>query len=214
MRTLDAGCGSGAFAIYAAVKGNETVGISFNPDETLKARERANILGISNINFVADDLRNLSQISSHLGEFDQIICFETIEHIMNDDQLIQDLCALLKPGGRLLLTSPYLRHHRLLGERLSEYEDGGHVRWGYTHEQMHSIFQKHQLDVVTYDYVSGVISQTLTNLMRFLSRIDYKVSWVLTFPLRILQLLDKPLTEVMGYPYLCIAVVGVKKSDE
>ena len=60
-RTLEAGCGSGAFTMYAAKIGNEATGISNDRRSNEVARVRANMLGISNINFIEIDLRNLAE---------------------------------------------------------------------------------------------------------------------------------------------------------
>src|SRR5688572_13677990 len=91
VRTLDAGTGSGAFAMYAARLGNETVGISFDARNNEAARRRASILGIAGVRFVQGDLRELDRITPALGSFDQVICQETIEHIGDDAKLLRDL---------------------------------------------------------------------------------------------------------------------------
>ena len=211
LRTLDAGCGSGAFTMYSSKIGNESVGISLDERTNEKARVRASILRIPNVQFILADLRDLDKFTDRLGKFDQIICFETIEHIQNDKKLIADLSNLLKPGGRLLLTTPFKYYKRLLGDKLSEYEDGGHVRWGYTHEEMRELLNECGLDVVAEEYISGFVSQQITNLMRVLSKVNARIAWAVTFPLRIFQILDSPLTKLIGYSYLCIGVVGGKR---
>ena len=86
LRTLDAGSGSGAFTMYAARLGNEAVGISFDKRNNRVARERAELLGLPNVRFIDADLRELANQASELGEFDQIICLETIEHIKDDEE--------------------------------------------------------------------------------------------------------------------------------
>lgn len=213
LRTLDAGCGSGAYTMYAAKIGNEAFGISDNENFNHLARTRANMVGVSGVKFLTADLRNLDSQLSRLGTFDQIICFETIEHILNDKKVVADLAALLKPGGRLLLTMPYRNHKALLYEQLSKTEDGGHVRWGYTHEEVRQLFADCGLETVCEDYISGLITQTLMNLMRVLLVIHQKFAWLVTFPLRILQILDRPLTDFTQYPYLSIAAIGVKRNS-
>ena len=91
LRTLDAGCGSGAFALYAAKIGNKVLGISFEERNNVIAGERADILGLKNAKFITGDLNKLGEMRSELGLFDQIICFETIEHIMDDQKLVTNL---------------------------------------------------------------------------------------------------------------------------
>lgn len=40
------------------------------------------------------------------GSFDYIICQEVIEHLPNQEHLIQEVYRLLKPGGRVWITTP------------------------------------------------------------------------------------------------------------
>lgn len=47
------------------------------------------------------DLRNIGDNS-----FDTVICFQVIEHVKKDRQLLEEAHRILKPGGRLLLTTP------------------------------------------------------------------------------------------------------------
>lgn len=216
LRTLDAGCGSGAFTMYAAKIGNEAVGISFDKRNNSVAEERADILNIKNVKFITGDLRKLDEIKKTLGSFDQIICFETIEHILDDQKLVKDFFDILKPGGKLLVTAPYKFYNkRLLGDdkfSLSVHEDGGHVRWGYTHEEIANIFNNANLIIGKKEYVSGIISQLIVVLYRFLqARMSYKIAWLIVFPLRIFIVLDPLITKLFKLPYLSIGVVGIKK---
>jgi len=209
--TFDAGCGSGAFSLYAARRGNRVLGMSFDAANQRKAEERARILGLDEARFITGDLRYLDSYPERLGPFDQVICFETIEHILDDRKLVADLAVLLKPGGRLLLTAPYKHYRPLLGDQLSAVEDGGHVRWGYTHEELRALFAEHGLEVVVEEYVTGMVTQKLMDLMRLLGRANARLAWAATFPLRAFRLLDRPLTALAGYPHLSVGVVGVKR---
>jgi SAM-dependent methyltransferase len=210
LRTLDAGCGTGAYTLYAATVGNQAVGVAFDSAQVRRAEDRARILGIANTEFHVGDLRELDRFGPSLGTFDQVIVFETIEHIMNDQKLIDDLVARLKPGGTILLTAPYKHHKALWGEKLSEVEDGGHVRWGYTHEDVRAIFERSGLEIVAEEYISGVVTQKLASLQFGLTRIHSQGAWGLTLPLRVFHPLDGPLTRVTGYPHLSVGVVGRK----
>ena len=95
LRTLDAGCGTGAFTFYAAAIGNEAVGISFDPHQLQAARRRASILRVDGIEFREVDLRRLNENADAFGRFDQIVVFETIEHIRDDQKLVRDLAVLV-----------------------------------------------------------------------------------------------------------------------
>jgi SAM-dependent methyltransferase len=211
LQTLDAGCGNGAFTMYAARIGNQAIGLSFDPENNRTAEGRASLLGIGNARFLDMDLREVDRYAEGLGRFDQILCMETIEHIRNDRKLVADLAALLRPGGRLLLTTPYKFYRPMLGDALSEEEDGGHVRWGYTHDEIRQLMDECGLDVLSEEYLCGFVSQKLTNLLRLLSRIHVKFAWAVTFPLRVLCVLDPLLTSRTRYPHLTIGVVGQRR---
>jgi SAM-dependent methyltransferase len=212
-RTFDAGSGNGGFSIYAARIGNEVVAASFSAREQEDARGRVNFLGVTGIEFRVLDLRELEEHRESLGLFDQIICFETIEHLTHDQELVSTLSRMLRPEGRLLLTTPFDEHRPQFSEERypSPVEDGSHVRFGYSREQVREIAHNAGLEVIREDFVSGVISQKSTDLMRRLTvRFGVVVGWLALVPLRPLVVLDAPLTRLLRYPHLCVAIVAVK----
>lgn len=212
-RTFDAGCGNGAFSIYAAREGNAVVAASFSEREQDDARRRAGVLGVEGIDFRLIDLRELASRTDELGSFDQVICLETIEHLLEDQRLVDVLAGMLRPGGKILLSVPYAGHRHLYMEDPdpSPVEDGFHVRYGYTPERLREVAENAGLRVTSEARVSGVISQKVTSLMRRLTaRIGLPASWALTLPLRALVVLDRPLSALLGYPHLSIALVAVK----
>lgn len=212
-RTLDAGCGSGAFTMYAAKIGNQAIGISFDERNNQVATERAQILRIPNVDFINGDLRELDKTAKILGKFDQIICLETIEHILDDKKLIKDFASLLNPDGRLLLTTPYKYYRHLYGDDKPEsaYAEGGHVRCGYTHQEMTNLLEKFGFKIQKIGYLTGYLSQQIINLQRILSQIDWRLAWLVILPLRLLQFLDPLFAKIINYPFLCISVVAIKQ---
>lgn len=214
IRTLDAGAGSGAFALYAAAgRGNEVVGVSYDLHANEKARRRARLIAVEDrVRFVDGDLRDLGNVTYGHSLFRQVLCLEVIEHVVDDAALVSSLAALLEPGGRLLLTAPDQRHRPFFTERLSESEDGGHVRWGYAVEDVERLLRKAGLEMVEHVVIGGVVSQQLTNAMRLLNRFFPRFGWLVTLPLRPLQALDQPLSRLLAYPPVSVGVVAVKRS--
>jgi 2-polyprenyl-3-methyl-5-hydroxy-6-metoxy-1,4-benzoquinol methylase len=213
VRTFDAGCGNGAFSIYAARSGNAVLAASFSPREQEDARRRAEGLGVSGIDFRTLDLRELEDRREALGRFDQIICFETIEHLSDDQALVRTLAAMLEPGGQLLLTTPFEGHHPLYSEQRepSPVEDGSHVRYGYSEQRLRELVEQAGLRVAGEGFISGLLSQKLTDLMRRASaRFGRLGGWLLVLPLRPLVILDRPLSRLLRYPHLSVAMVGEK----
>jgi 2-polyprenyl-3-methyl-5-hydroxy-6-metoxy-1,4-benzoquinol methylase len=213
VRTFDAGCGNGVFSIYAARAGNEVVAASFSAQEQQDARRRADRVGAANIDFRTLDLRELEQHRASFGLFDQIICFETIEHITDDQGLVRSLAAMLAPGGQLLLSTPFDAHRPLYTEQAnpSSVEDGSHVRYGYSRDRLRELALDAGLEVAAEGFISGVVSQKTTNLMRRLTeRFGLMAAWLVVLPLRGLVLLDAPLTRLWRYPYLSVALCARK----
>jgi SAM-dependent methyltransferase len=217
LRTFDAGCGNGGFSIFAANIGNEVVAASFSSDDQESARRRADALGVTGIDFRVIDLREIDAHRPALGMFDQIICLETIEHVTDDEGLVKSLAAMLKPGGQILVSTPYDGHRPLYTEEPepSTEEDGSHVRYGYSRERLSQVADRAGLDVRDEGFVSGVVSQKLTDLMRRLTaRVGLAPAWAIMLPLRALVIFDRPLTRLLGYPYLSVALCAVKRPSQ
>ncbi len=216
VRTFDAGCGNGGFSIYAASRGNSVLAASFSAEEQDTARGRAAALGIEGVDFRLLDLRELEQARDSLGTFGQVLCLEVVEHLLDDGALLASLAQMLEPGGQLLLTTPFAGHRPLYTEDPvpSGVEDGSHVRYGYTQEQIARLAEGAGLAVVEQSFVTGVVSQRLIDLMRRLTeRFGLLPAWLAVLPLRPLVVLDRPLSAILGYPYLCVALRAVRPAS-
>ena len=100
-RVLDVGCGWGSFVIHAASRhGVNAVGITLSEHQAELARERARGAGVADrVEFRVADYRELRD-----GPFDAIASIGMVEHVGEEqiDMYARRLCALLRPGGRLL----------------------------------------------------------------------------------------------------------------
>jgi magnesium-protoporphyrin O-methyltransferase len=80
-RVLDAGCGTGAFAVQAAQRGAEVVAIDLSPTLVNLARERVpSTLGSGRIDFRSGDM-----LDTALGEFDHVVAMDSIIHYGAED---------------------------------------------------------------------------------------------------------------------------------
>ncbi|MGM0863278.1 MAG: class I SAM-dependent methyltransferase [Bacillota bacterium] len=106
-RVLDMACGSGYGAQLLAKQGKKTVtevvGIDTNQEAITYARGRYYHPKFAYYCENATD----SGLNEKLGLFDTIVSFETYEHIEAEEQFLSNLFQLLKPGGKLILSTPF-----------------------------------------------------------------------------------------------------------
>lgn len=216
LQTLaDVGCGTGAFTIGATLRGYQATGVSFDERNQQMAARRAAMCGASTSVFDVLDVRQLDSREDFRGAFDVVLCAEVIEHIADDQKLMRDMAACLKPGGRLLLTTPNQYYRAITpsdeGPFLPDRTDGWHVRRGYTEARLEELCRAAGLSVHKFSYCSGMLSQKITYLMRTLSRLHPLMGWVVVLPLRVLPpLFDPWLTNVLRWPYYSICLEAEK----
>jgi magnesium-protoporphyrin O-methyltransferase len=75
-RILDAGCGTGAFAVEAARRGAAVTAIDLSPTLVQLARERLpQRIGVGSINFTVGDM-----LDPALGRFDHVVAMDSLIH--------------------------------------------------------------------------------------------------------------------------------------
>lgn len=127
-RVLEIGCGRGGFACWLGTqpqRPREIVAADFSPAAINKAREYATSRGITGVSWEVRDIENLGGPGD---EFDTVFSFETIEHVPNPPRAVAELARVLKPRGRLYLTTPnymstigiYRAYLSLTGRRFDE----------------------------------------------------------------------------------------------
>ncbi|ABC21423.1 magnesium protoporphyrin IX methyltransferase [Rhodospirillum rubrum] len=90
-RLLDAGCGTGSFAVEAARRGASVVAIDISPTLIDLARERAaEVTGPGRIEFRVGDM-----LDPALGEFDHVVAMDSLIHYQAADtvQVLERLAA-------------------------------------------------------------------------------------------------------------------------
>lgn len=140
-RVLDAGSGNGYFSWLSYQTGASVLALNFDAGQVEKARDyfiTYKGLDPQRLEFRQFNLYNLPSLASG---FDEIICFETLEHIRGDQEVCREFFRLLKPGGSLHLCCPCSLHPRHQAEILDDKECGGHVRHGYTEETYRALLE-------------------------------------------------------------------------
>ena len=213
---IDVGCGTGAFTIGAARRGYCSLGLSWDERNQRAACERAAMCRADLASFEVQDVRKLGEREDLKGKFDVAICLECIEHILDDEKLMQDMAACLKPGGTLLLTTPNICFRPMTSDdgQVSLVEDGGHVRRGYSPEDLQRLSKASGLEVERVEYCSGVLSQKLTGISRVTQRyVPHLVAWALLLPFRWMPpAFDRLATGVTKWPGYSITLLATKRN--
>jgi 2-polyprenyl-3-methyl-5-hydroxy-6-metoxy-1,4-benzoquinol methylase len=127
-RVLEIGCGRGELAcrISSMPSGpRRLVAADFAQSAVHLGRKRAEVSHASRLSWVVASMQGIAL----RGElFDTIVSCETIEHVPDPQGAVNELQRVLRPGGRLLLTTPnymgplggYRGYMRATGRRYTE----------------------------------------------------------------------------------------------
>lgn len=92
-RLLDVGCGSEPYRALFTV--SEYLGLEIDSPE---ARSRG----------VADAFYDGRRFPFDAARFDAVLCNQVLEHVFEPDAFVAEICRVLAPGGRLILTVPFV----------------------------------------------------------------------------------------------------------
>jgi len=109
-RVLDAPCGDGALARELSARGWRVCAADIAP---------VHIDGVTSLRLDLDETLPFSD-----GAFDAVVSLEGIEHLLSPARCLAELCRVLRPGGRLVVTTPNVnnlqsRWHYLIAGRFS-----------------------------------------------------------------------------------------------
>ena len=133
--------------------------------------------------FISDDLRNNHDIVFHKMEIpplknieensvDFVVTFQVIEHIQDDNYFLKEIFRVLKPGGKLLLTTP--------NKLMSLSRNPWHIR-EYSPKEMKDILKKY----FTKSQVNGVYGNDL--VMKYYQKNKESVKKITRFDIFNLQ---------------------------
>jgi SAM-dependent methyltransferase len=129
-RLLDLGCGNGSLSQQLALLGYEVVGIENSASGIQAAR-----MAVIECQFIQASIYDLPAELDH--SFDLVISVEVIEHLCYPRELLRAAKRCLKPGGQLILTTPYHGYWKNLAialcgktdQHFNPLWDSGHVRF-------------------------------------------------------------------------------------
>lgn len=96
-RTLDVGCGTAL--ITRSLPGERISGVDLNPRNLQKARRYA-----PDARFILCDAEDALPFADE--SFDLVVCTEMLEHLINPERTVSEICRVLRSGGRLVGSVP------------------------------------------------------------------------------------------------------------
>ena len=94
-RLLEVGAGCGALALRLRDAGYDVVPTDLDPPHDWIARL---------------DLDHPEWTEQTRGPFEMVVCVETLEHVENPRQVMRSIRGLLRPGDRVLVSTPNITH--------------------------------------------------------------------------------------------------------
>lgn len=127
---LDIGCGNGALTASLASRGAAVTGMDLSDSGIALARAAHPDVRFE-VGSVYDDLR------ARFGTFDSVVALEVIEHLYDPRTFLRRAFEALRPGGTLVLSTPYhgyLKNLALavsgkLDAHFTVLWDGGHIKF-------------------------------------------------------------------------------------
>lgn len=177
---LDAGSGNGYFSWLAYKSGARVVALNFDAAQVEKARSYLVEHREADPGRLTFERYNLYDLVTERRTFDEIICYETLEHLRRDDDVIRELARILRPGGYLHLCCPNRLHPRHQREVLDTEESGGHVRPGYTLDDYRKLLTPNGLVI---DRTVGIGPNSLYIADEILRKIRNRLGDVAALPL-------------------------------
>lgn len=96
---LDLGCGDGRLVpLWQSISGAETYGLELSPQAVQTAQQM-----FPSIRYKQGDAVNTGYDNAY---FDIAVCQEVLEHIEEQDKLVNECSRIIKNGGYLVLTTP------------------------------------------------------------------------------------------------------------
>lgn len=131
LRVFEIGCGNGEFADFLSKLGHEACGTDLSPEGIAIARK-----AFPHNRYAVADVSD-PRAESFGGGFDLVVSLEVIEHLTAPRDLLRYAARSMKPGGRLIVSTPYHGYLKnlalsLLGKWDSHHAvhwDGGHVKF-------------------------------------------------------------------------------------
>ncbi len=132
---LDLGCNRGYY--ISEYKNGSAIGVDISYPVLQEAKNR-----LPGISFLQGDAQQLSFLKP--SSVDTILCSEMIEHVPNSREVVSGCFRILKPGGKLLLTTPNYGKEKPTWVKIGEMKSYG-VRGVKEDMYFHTAFRPEEL---------------------------------------------------------------------
>lgn len=152
-RVLDLGAGNGALCLRLSSFGYRVVGVEYDRKGVEIARSAHPEIPFYNFG-VQDDP---AQLLAHEAAFDAVVSTEVVEHLFSPHLLPIYARGVLRPGGHLVVTTPYHGYIKnlvlsLLGKwdkHLTALWHGGHIKF-WSRATLTRLLSEHGFEVVGF----------------------------------------------------------------
>ena len=155
-RLLDVGCGSKPYQELFAV--DDYIGLDIDNEATRNQK-------------IADYFYDGTTFPFNDDEYDSVLCNQVLEHVFNPDEFLSEIKRVLKPGGRLLLTVPFVWDEHEQPHDYARYSSFG----------LKALIDKNGFNVIEYKKIGTDVSTIFQLINAYLYKIFVK--WPL--PIRV-----------------------------
>ncbi|WP_313958979.1 class I SAM-dependent methyltransferase [Umezakia ovalisporum] len=147
----------GSLTNLIAQQGYEVIGVEDSKSGVRLAQEK-----FTDCRFIQGSIYDLPYTEMG-GQFDIIISCEVIEHLFYPKELVRNTKQLLKPNGRLILTTPYHGYLKNLALAISgkmdkhftALWDGGHIKF-FSVVTMKSLLISEGYEDIKFKFAGGI----------------------------------------------------------
>ncbi|MDD5543493.1 MAG: methyltransferase domain-containing protein [Acidobacteriia bacterium] len=166
MKVLDLGCGEGYGSAGLAEVAQSVLGLDLSAEAIEHARK---VYPRPNLHYEVGDCRHTPCAD---GEFDLVVCFELIEHVNDQEQLLHEVKRVLGPRGVLVVSSPDKKFY----SDEPRYENPFHAKELYL-DEFKALLERHFEEVIIFGQ-KGCVGSLLIQEGRDNSGQDGQVGFV------------------------------------
>lgn len=151
-RVLEIGCGTGLVTIGVSPCAETIIGTDISPEMIGVARQKAESLGIANVEFQVHDGYSLPYDDA---SFDAVLIFNVLHFVKEPDRILKEAHRLLKPSGHVISATdcyaeaaPAATRLKLMLQRVLKWVGVIPFAWYYTKEDLRQLFERNGFHVI------------------------------------------------------------------